>query len=302
MTIDIDNHITNSGSYYRFQKWLEELSNHEETLPEGLLFLAFDNEQKGQKNYLDRGSNTVVYHIVTSFVVFNMALQNRIQHTNLPWVCQSLSRSQYEELFDISFRMQEIVDKELHAYLAEILNLLSAERSSSTNIIDSFVASTTTNTTNMKMCLGCGRQNIENRKRICPECKTIVEAESSTVDQLNDPFIFKPYNINEEQINTCASKISFTQQKVTDPRVNIPEIYIPDPININPNSLANVEKVLLHIEKISGIKDGIRKCVVVICDGVLYRHTTKLREKFLWLVLIPGQLHEEMNMLRHMWS
>jgi len=31
-----------------------------------------------------------------------------------------------------------------------------------------------------------------------------------------------------------------------------PDIFVPDPLN--PNSTANVEKVLLHIEKISGIK------------------------------------------------
>jgi len=53
MVINIDNHITSSRSYFRFQKWLEELSKQEELLPEGLLFLVFDNEQRGQKNYLD---------------------------------------------------------------------------------------------------------------------------------------------------------------------------------------------------------------------------------------------------------
>ena len=33
-------------------------------------------------------------------------------------------------------------------------------------------------------------------------------------------------------------------------RINVPEIYVPDPININPNLIANVERVLLHIETI----------------------------------------------------
>ncbi len=70
--ISIDNHITSSRSYYLFQKWLEELSEHEEKLPEGLLFLAFNNEQRRQKNYLDRGFNTMIFHIVTSFVTFNI--------------------------------------------------------------------------------------------------------------------------------------------------------------------------------------------------------------------------------------
>ncbi|CAG8516938.1 10178_t:CDS:2 [Diversispora eburnea] len=49
MITNIDNHITRSRSYYRFQKWFEELSKQEEPLPEGILFLAFDNEQRRQK-------------------------------------------------------------------------------------------------------------------------------------------------------------------------------------------------------------------------------------------------------------
>ncbi|KAF0492180.1 hypothetical protein F8M41_021795 [Gigaspora margarita] len=161
-----------------------------------------------------------------------MTLQNRIQHTNLPWACKSFFRFQYKELFDINSQMQEIVNKKLHTYLAEILNLLSEERSFSTNIIDFSIASTITNTTNMKMCL-----EIQKEKK--------VEAENSTVNQLNNLVIFKPYNINEEQINLFTPNISLTQQSVTDPKeVNISEIYISDPININPNSLANVERFL----------------------------------------------------------
>src|SRR6266511_2843937 len=70
--INIDSHIISSGSYSHFQNWLNELSKKEEALPEGLLFLAFDNEQKGQKNYLDQGFNTIIYHIITSFVTFNI--------------------------------------------------------------------------------------------------------------------------------------------------------------------------------------------------------------------------------------
>jgi len=58
--INIDNHILNSGSFYKFLKWQECLAGEPEPLPEGLLFMAFDNEQKGQKNYLDRGNNTVI--------------------------------------------------------------------------------------------------------------------------------------------------------------------------------------------------------------------------------------------------
>lgn len=314
MIIDIDNHIMSSGSYSRFQKWLESLSKHEEPLPEGLLFIAFDNEQRGQKNYLDRGFNTVIYHTVTSFVAFNMVSQNKFQHTNFPWIYHSLNRSQYEELFDIDPQMQEVLDKELHIYLTDILDLLSNEKSASTNIIDSLITSTVTNVANMKACLSCKQQNIENRKKTCPMCgarlptmaeirkERETEIENHIDNQSTNLSIFfkpySPYNANDESSDTHVPRISLTQQQVIDQGVNVPEIYVPDPININPNSIASVEKVLLHIETLSGIKDGIRKWIAVTCDGVPYHHATKLREKFPWLVLLPGQLHEEMNMLR----
>ena len=225
MIITIDNHITSSGSYYRFQKWLKELSEHEEPLPEGLLFLAFDNEQRRQKNYLNRGSNTVIFHIVTSFVAFNMASQNKIQYTNSPWAYHSLNRLQYEELFDINPQMQEALNKELYDFLSEICNLLSEERRSSTNTIDSFVASAGTNTTSMKKCPNCYHQNIENRKQICPKCKirlpTLAEIQKEREAEIENkiidlstmptmPHIYKPYILNNESNITSTSRISHT--------------------------------------------------------------------------------------------
>ncbi|CAG8666196.1 5588_t:CDS:2, partial [Scutellospora calospora] len=216
-------------------------------------------------------------------------------------------RSQYEELFDVSPQMQKVIDEELYTYLADILKLLSEEKSS-TNIIDSLVASAPTDVTKMKICPNCDLKNIENQKKTCPNCKTQlltltaiqkekgVEIDNNITNQLTNLLIFKPYRINDEQNVSYTPDISLTQQ-FTDQGANIPEIYIPDPINVNPNSIASVEQVLLHIEKISGIRDGIRKWVVVACDGVPYRFATKLKEKFPWLVLVPGQLHEEMNML-----
>ncbi|CAG8584651.1 1522_t:CDS:2, partial [Scutellospora calospora] len=146
-------------------KMFDELLKYEELLPKGLLFLAFDNEQKGQKNYLDQKFNTAY---------------------------SSLNRSQYKELFNINFQMQKIIDEELHTYLDKIIMLLSKEKSS-TNVINFLAASISVDITKSKFCF----------------------------------------------------------------KVNIPEIYIPDPINLNPNLVASVEQILLHIEKISGIKDGI---------------------------------------------
>lgn len=261
--INIDNHITSAGSYHRFQTWLEGLSDREEPLPEGLLFLAFDNEQRGQKTYLDRGFNTMVYHVVTSFVGFNMASHNKIQYTDSPWA-YSLDRLRYEELYDISSEMQDAIDKELYTYVFDILTLLSDEKLSATNTIDSIIADAATNINSMKKCPNCDQQHIENRKQVCPACKmrlpTLTEmqrqktvgVEISEADRPAKPLIFKSYSVDDDSYTVSIPKISLTQPSVvTDPKVKIPEIYIPDPIEINPNSIANVEIVLFHIETIS---------------------------------------------------
>ena len=78
-------------------------------------------------------------------------------------------------------------------------------------------------------------------------------------NKTNDTLIFKPYSFNDKLSITHVPRISITQQRTTDQRVNTPNIYIPDLIDINPNSISNIEKVLLHIEKITGIRDRIRK-------------------------------------------
>src|SRR5581483_8619962 len=160
--INIDGHITNSGSYSRFQTWLDELSEREEPLPKGVLFLAFDNEQRGQKNYLDQGFNTVTFHIVTSFVAFNMELQNYMQHTNTPWASSSLNRMQYENLFSITSEMQEVIDKELYTYLSEIIELLCEEKLSAVNNINFFIDNTGSSECCSKKCPSCNELDIDN--------------------------------------------------------------------------------------------------------------------------------------------
>jgi len=75
-------------------------------------------------------------------------------------------------------------------------------------------------------------------------------------------------------------------------------MFISDPIGINPNSIMNVRKVLEHIEEISDIKQDDCKWIVIICDGVPYNYIQKFKKDFPWLILVPGALHEEMNMLK----
>ncbi|RHZ71739.1 hypothetical protein Glove_255g21 [Diversispora epigaea] len=233
MIIDIDNHITSSGNYYQFQKWLEELLE-----------------------------------------------------------------LQYEEIFDISSQMQDTLDKELYNFLFEIVYLLSEEKLSITNIIDSLIASTKINITNMKQCPNCHQKNIENQKQICPKCKmqlpTLTKIQKEKVINIEDesinhltistmPLTFKSCNFNNnELIAMPTSRISFTQRPV-DYGVNVPEIYIPDPININPNSIANVEKILLYIKIISGNKHALGICKIKLSwDSICNIYHQAMAKELVW--------------------
>jgi len=135
MVIDIDNHIMSSGCYKKFTNWLESLAIEQPKLPDGFLFLAFDNEQKGQKNYLDRGYNTVVFHTVTSFAAFNYDWSDDVQNTD-PWLYSELPEKEYEELFSLTSGMRNEIHAELTNYLMTILDELCMEKNQERNAID----------------------------------------------------------------------------------------------------------------------------------------------------------------------
>ncbi len=103
---------------------------------------------------------------------------------------------------------------------------------------------------------------------------------NSIIDQQSKLLIFKPYSIGDESSSISVFRISFTQQPIIEQGVNTPEIYISDLININPNLIVNVEKVLLHIKMIFGVKNGSHKWVAITCDGIPYHHAIKFKEKF----------------------
>ena len=137
--IDIDNHIVSSGGYTKFTNWLESLTVEQQPLPKGFLCLSFDNEQKGQKNYLDRGYNTVVFHTVTSFAAFLHDQSDNIQLSTNPWLHAELTEEQCEELFDLTPDMKNELHNKLTKYLATILEELLTEKNQEKNRIDESV-------------------------------------------------------------------------------------------------------------------------------------------------------------------
>jgi len=170
--IDIDNHISSSGSFSKFLKWQESLAKKSKPFPKGLTFMAFDNEQKGQRNYLDRNYNTVTFHTVTSFVAFNFEPDNQIQSLEDPWLYEALNSLQIEELFTITPEVQELVNQQLYDYLSIIIDEASEEKNKMINPIDDLIDNHSSNIGRQKRCSNCGMKEIKNSKCNCPQCNT----------------------------------------------------------------------------------------------------------------------------------
>ena len=130
-----------------------------------------------------------------------------------------------------------------------------------------------------KKCLVCQTSNIDNKKRVCLTCRNKLPTLAKINQQSNEllkiinntekPLIIHPYTFKGSSKPWSVPKSEDTSQ-----------IFVSDSVRINPNSIANVRKVLEHIEKISGIKDDSRKWIVVTCDGVPYHHIQKIKKDF----------------------
>ncbi|CAG8666006.1 34615_t:CDS:2, partial [Racocetra persica] len=153
--IDIDNHIISSGGYTKFINWLESLAVENEPLPKGLLFLAFDNEQR-----------------VTSFVALNISKNDYAQFTIAPWTCNSIPDDQYEKLYYVLPEMQAELDLELKVYLSSILEELVIEKNKKINTIDAAV---------------------KNQKGVGDTLATLQAESANEVNQTNNPTQSKPF-------------------------------------------------------------------------------------------------------------
>src|SRR6266498_2345486 len=192
--------------------------------------------------------------------------------------------------------MENEIHKELTNYLSIILEELCIEKNQEENMIDELVHNQS-QTGYKKKCSVCQTFNIDNKKWVYLTCRNKLPTLAKINQQSNEPLkiinniekllIIHPHTFKESSKPRSILKSEDTSQ-----------IFVPDLVGINSNSIANVRKVLEHIEEISEIKDSSHKWIVVTCDGVPYHHIQKIKKDFPWLILIPNALHEEINMLK----
>ncbi|RHZ73248.1 hypothetical protein Glove_232g56 [Diversispora epigaea] len=144
---------------------LESLSKESPPIPEGFLVLAFDNEQKGQKNYLDHGFNTVVFHTFTSFIAYNFDFSDKNQYIMDPWISNSLIEINIQQLFNLTPDMKNILEKELINYINEIIDELIIGKKKDENKIDKLILFQNSSMEKMKKCINCEKTKIENKRK-----------------------------------------------------------------------------------------------------------------------------------------
>ncbi|CAG8586893.1 12892_t:CDS:2, partial [Gigaspora margarita] len=115
--------------------------------------------------------------------------------------------------------MQTLLNRQLHDYLLSIITELCTKKNIEINVIDDLVTNQNAKTRNQKQCHKCSKKEIENSKHKCLQYKS-------------------------------TSSISITQNLNPQDSVKIPDVLVPDPLLINPNSVDNICKVFDYIQNI----------------------------------------------------
>ncbi|CAG8825954.1 39778_t:CDS:2, partial [Gigaspora margarita] len=194
-----------------------------------------------------------------------------------PWLYSELTQKQYKSLFYLNLEIKNEMNQELHKYLQIIIDEFIEEKNQTNSLINKLM-NDNEQTGSIKKCLVCYTSNINNKKQLYPNCN----AKLPTINKLKllNELLEIANNTKKSFIFTLYISNKLDKQIALKNKINIPQIFIPDPKNINPNSVANLKKILDHIEEISGIKENKCKWIVIIFESCRFR--VKIRKtKFL---------------------
>ncbi|KAF0427632.1 hypothetical protein F8M41_005997 [Gigaspora margarita] len=193
----------------------------------------------------------VIFHTVTSFAAFQYDQNNNIQLNQDPWLYSELTQEQYKSLFYLNLEMKNEMNQELHKYLQIIIDELIEEKNQTNSLINKLM-NDNEQTGSIKKCLVCHTSNIINKKQLCSNCN----AKLPTINELkllNEPLEIAN-NTEKSFIFTSYTSNKLDKQIALKNKINIPQIFIPDPKNINPNSVANLKKFLIILKKYLELK------------------------------------------------
>ncbi|KAF0400553.1 hypothetical protein F8M41_009554 [Gigaspora margarita] len=178
-----------------------------------------------------------------------------MQFNQDPWLYSELTQEQYKSLFYLNLEMKNKIDQELHKYLQIIIDELIEEKNQPSSLINKLM-NNNKQTGFIKKCLVCQTSNINNKKQLCSNCNTKLPIINEL--KLLNELLEVANNTEKSYIFTSYTFNKLDKQIALKNKTNILQIFIPNPKNINPNSVANLKKIFDYIEEISGIKEN--KC------------------------------------------
>ena len=353
------------GSYQTVKSWLSTLSNKPSKVSEGDLLAVFDNNQILQRRWRVKLNNTVHCNVCTMVIYFEIGEHGSLQHETLcphEWMSQAKPEEEAEFVKNIDKRedIKETHYHHLHQFLEQVIAKVYAEQvlkdDKCSDRIDEEVRKQEFSS-QFKECFHCGNKEVPKSKRNCPTCNNNIkmsERRASGVDNrgtytekvVNRRKSVEEYRVKDEVIEGGPVKLQYEKvthirseySKFQDRSDKKPPLHVHEPVFVHPCSYDSVAVVLRNIGEASGILQygtGMRKWIVVVCDGVPYNlcrrviqssnlclvcnescngrdqcvshandvHNTEYDElafqkEFGWVLLQPGPGHVEMNMVK----
>lgn len=328
LVLNMEGHTSANGSYSTLMNWMEASTGDKLDVPTGDIVFAFDNEQKLKKAWL-HGSMSVdaITTVICAQTDSNGILQQNAEFKPEKW---TKDLSQQEKLnFDIMSKDVELAGKEnLQQDFQGYITVLKKEWGGKSKLIEEH-ANDIIRGENMHQCLNCSKwwpKNTCKCSKLSGGCdqwikqteKKEAKTKSGTKDQQSkDPKWFaysgtvKTNQAGESYVALQSEEMDWSQSSTSVNQVaNSPLISLSEPIFVNPNSFDSIIKILRSIGERAGVKQyggNIREWVTILCDGLPYGLVQTVidetkdetgKKEFGWVHLLPGLLHEEMNMLK----
>jgi hypothetical protein len=330
LVIDMEGHTSANGSYMTLMKTIITAIGKELEIPSGDVMIAFDNEQKLLKAWL---SGEMLVDALTMIICAKTNDTGQLQQNSTfkpeNW-SKPLTEDQKKTFHDLPEDVELAGKENLKQDLQEYINILKKEKEEGSKVIDSLVNDIIAEKDNKHKCFKC-QQWYNKRTQKCPKCKISIKQterkmkatmkqeqkekkkETDTKQQSSKWFTYLgevKTNPNGESFVAMKSKEMEMDQPQSKPTANSPPISLMEPVFVNPNSFKSITEILRFIGKKAGIKQyggNLREWITIICDGLPYSLVAKVIEttmdekgnkEFGWVHLLPGLLHEEMNMLK----
>jgi len=293
LVVDMLGHLGPGGSYKLLKDWLVGLGGEPLSVPQGLILVAFDNEQRLLRNYLSRGNNRSRLDILTNVCCAVLNKDNTLQQKeNLHprnWTYPSASQVVANCVVTDVLSQKKFCEL-LFPYINSRIGALTA--AGPNDEVEGLIK-TLSNEKNFIQCPGCG-QLYDKKKRNCnnEDChvKNVRQAiaEASGVSRVSTEhqrvtrsnkrhvrvFEYGPEVTQGSQEKSLQLKVvQKVSESETVPSVQKAEVHMMEPCFVNPNSHQAVTVLLRQIGESSRVVQcggKEREWLAIECDGAPY--------------------------------